>query len=378
MTLPLDILLAAWEVLKDSAIYMLFGILFAGLLKVFLPPGLVARQLGRGRFSSVLKAALFGIPIPLCSCGVLPAAASLKKQGANTGATTAFLISTPESGVDSIAVSYALLDPVLTVARPAAGFAAAAAAGLTENLLARPEESQVRPDLSCPVDGCCDGVDCPPEEHTHHHSFSQKAKAGLGYSFGELWADLAGWFMIGLLLAGAITVFLPQELISRHLGGGLGPMLLMLVVAVPMYVCATASTPIAAALILKGISPGTALVFLLAGPATNLASLTVLWKLLGRRATVVYLAAVAGVAVAAGLVLDLVYSLWGLSAQAMVGQASELIPSWAKLGGAFILLAISVKPVWRGLKARLSGESHDHDHGPKESPNQVPCQPGGT
>ena len=143
----------SWYLLLDTAPYILFGILMGGLLKVFLSPSQVARHLGQGRFSSVFKAALFGIPLPLCSCGVLPAAAALKKQGANNGATAAFLISTPESGVDSIAVSYALLDPIMTVARPLAAFVTALAAGFTENLLRPPRPGIAMADFSCVVDG---------------------------------------------------------------------------------------------------------------------------------------------------------------------------------------------------------------------------------
>ena len=143
MSLVTNLLLESWRVLEQSAPYVLFGIVIGGLLKVFLPPSAVARHLGQGRFLSVLKSALMGIPMPLCSCGVLPTAAALKRQGANNGATTAFLISTPESGVDSIAVTYALLDPVMTIARPAAAFTAAAVAGVAENLAQPPDPHPV-------------------------------------------------------------------------------------------------------------------------------------------------------------------------------------------------------------------------------------------
>jgi len=351
MHLITEIFGQAWRLLLDSAVYVLFGLLIGGLLKVFLDPGLVARHLGRGRFSSVFKAALLGLPLPLCSCGVLPAAAALRKQGANTGATTAFLISTPESGLDSIAVSYALLDPIMTAARPLAGLSAALAAGLAENLVRSPNREPVQaPDLTCPVDACCDGRDCPPEIHGHHHSFGQKLAAGLKYALGELWADLAGWYLLGLLLAGLITALVPADLLTGYLGGGLGSMLLMLALGVPVYICATASTPIAASLILKGVSPGAALVFLLAGPATNVTSLTVLFGLLGRRATAIYLAAISVSAVLCGLALDGIYGALGLSAQATIGQARELIPAWAEWGGGLLLLGLSIGPIWAGLK----------------------------
>ncbi len=361
MTLILDMLLSAWDLLCDSSVYILFGIVVAGLLRAFLNPATVARHLGKGRFVSVIKAALIGIPIPLCSCGVVPAAASLKRQGANRGATAAFLISTPESGVDSVAITYALLDPVMTAARPIAAFVTAAAAGLAENLLPSGKESSppAAPDLSCPVDGCCDGMDCDPAVHANHHTFGEKAKAGMDFAFKDLWPDLASWFMVGILLAGAIQVLVPQDLLGRYVGGGAPAMLIMLAAGVPLYICATASTPIAAALILKGVSPGAALVFLLAGPATNMASLSMLLGVLGKRGTAVYLASIAMVSVLLGLSLDAVYSAAGISAQAAAGRATELVPLWAKVSGGLALLVLSAGPVLRsltGLINRIRGE----------------------
>ncbi len=350
----LDIFMESWRLLREASIYVLFGLLVAGMLRVFINPGAVAHHLGRGRFVSVFKAALLGIPIPLCSCGVLPAAASLKKQGANNGATIAFLISTPESGVDSIALTYALLDPLMTIARPVAAFATAAAAGLSENLFGQEGvDNRVIPDLSCPVDGCCDGLECPPEVHNTHHPLSEKLRSGFGFALHELWNDIALWFLMGLLLAGLIATLIPAEIMTRYLGGGLPAMLIMLAAGIPMYICATASTPIAAALILKGVSPGAALVFLLAGPATNITSLTVLWGILGKRATAIYLAAIAMLAVASGLVLDRIYSFLGLSAEAIVGQAAEVIPDWAQILGAITLLALSIRPLYRAVRSRL-------------------------
>ncbi len=277
---------------------------------------------------------------------MLPAAVSLRKQGANKGAVTSFLISTPESGVDSISITYALLDPIMTVARPVAAFFTAALAGVAENLFdAGKPAKEVIPDLSCPVDGCCDGVNCDPRQHRQHHSAVEKTIAGLRYAFSEFWDDLAGWFFVGLLIAGVITALIPDDVFSRHLGSGLPAMLLMLAVGVPLYICATASTPIAAALILKGVSPGAALVFLLAGPATNVASLTVLSGVLGKRATGIYLTAIAVSAIVFGLLIDQVYTLLGVSAQAVIGQSAESIPGWLEGLATAVLLVLSVKPL---------------------------------
>ena len=358
-----QILVESWHLLLEASIYILFGMLVGGLLKVFLNPSYVADHLGRGKISSVLKAALFGIPIPLCSCGVLPAAASLKKQGANNGATTAFLISTPESGVDSIAITYALLDPIMTVARPVAAFFTAVAAGITENLLhTQTEEDWLRViDRSCPVDNCCDGADCPPDHHARHHSFGEKFSAGLRVAVDDLWGDLAGWFFVGLLLAGIIAVFIPTEVMTRYLGGGLPAMLIMLAVGIPMYICATASTPVAAALIVKGVSPGAALVFLLVGPATNITSLSVLFGLLGKRATAIYLVTLSLFAVISGLLLDQIYSGLGISATAIIGQAAEIVPYWMQLIGALGVIVLSIKPLYR-LVARFVPRSKADDN----------------
>ncbi len=385
VTFLYDILLASWDLLQQASIYILFGLLVGGLLKVFLSPAYVASHLGSGRFSSVFKAALFGIPIPLCSCGVLPAAASLKKQGANNGATTAFLISTPESGVDSISITWALLDPIMTVARPVSAFISAFVAGVAENILNPPDtEKRATPDLSCPIDNCCDGIDCPPAEHKRHHSFQNKFKVGIKYAATDLWAELAGWFFVGILLAGIITVLVPDDVVSRYLGGGLSSMLFMLAFGIPLYICATASTPIAAAFIMKGVSPGTALVFLLVGPATNATSLSVLVGLLGKRATLLYLASIAVVSVVCGLAVDAIYLGLGISAVAVVGQAAEVLPEWLMTAATLLLLVLSVKPLYaivggwfgKGDGCGCSSDScstghdhghahshHDHDHG---------------
>ena len=364
----------AWHLLLDASVYILFGLLVSGLLRVFFSPYAVARHLGHGRFGSVMKAALIGIPLPLCSCGVLPAAVALKKQGANNGATTAFLISTPESGIDSLVISYALLDPLMTVARPLAAFCMAATAGITENFFA-PAGPQHHdpPDLSCPVDGCCSGVDCAPADHRNHHTLTEKLSAGFKFAFNDVWADMVAWFFAGILLAGLITALVPSHFLETYLGGGLPAMLLMLIVGIPMYICATASTPIAAALILNGVSPGAALVFLLAGPATNIASLTVLAGVLGKRATIIYLTTIALCTICFGLMVDRLYQAFELSAQAIVGQAAEVIPPTAALAATIILLLLSVKPLAQRLhrRSRKNAEKHANLNGRALSPTDA-------
>lgn len=287
---------------------------------------------------------------------MLPAAASLKKQGANRGAISAFLISTPESGIDSIAITYALLDPVMTIARPVAAFVTAIMAGFVENIIEKPGVvNRYRVDKSCPVDNCCDGEACDSEEHKKHHSMKEKLMAGLTYGFVDVWGDIVGWFLGGLLIAGLIATFVPDDLMVKYMGGGIHSILIMLVVGVPLYICATASTPVAAALIMKGVSPGAALVFLLAGPATNITSLSTLYGLLGRKATARYLAIISLSAVLIGLAVDQFYIYTGIPARAIMGEASDVVPYWVKLSATVILLILSCQHLYRWVRKRKGG-----------------------
>lgn len=350
-----DVFSASWQLLVQSAPYMIFGLFVAGLLKIFLSPEYVAKHLGSGRFRSVFKAALLGVPIPLCSCGVLPAASALKKQGANKGATAAFLISTPESGVDSISITYALLDPIMTVARPVSAFLSAMTAGIGINIFQPP----VAPAVSVPTAdskttacGCSDN--CSTTETVQNSSLMDKLKETLRYGAIDIWSELAGWFFIGLLAAGIITVLIPDEAIASYLGGGLSSMLLMLCLGIPLYICATASTPIAAAFIMKGVSPGTALVFLLVGPATNITSLSVLIGILGKKATAFYLISMATVAVLCGLLIDLLYFSLGISAAAIVSTHSDVLPHSISLIAALLLLLLSIQPAMASIKRRIA------------------------
>ena len=347
---------AAWILLEESSLYILLGLAIGGLLKVFLSSDYVAKHLGRGAVRSVFKAALLGIPLPLCSCGVLPAAAELRKQGANKGATAAFLIATPESGVDSISVSWALLDPLMTVARPVAAFFSAMTAGIIENLWTSKEETRdnagvmITPiPLAQPT---CTETACECHHPPEPLSGWRRILEGMRYAASDIWGDLALWFFLGVGLAACITVLVPTGWITTHLGGGLQSMLLMLLVGIPLYICATASTPIAAALILKGVSPGTALVFLLAGPATNIAALTVLVKILGKRGVAVYLLSIAVISVLCGLALDALYFSLGISAMATIGEVAETIPHGVMLAATGLLLVLTVPVLRRWLASK--------------------------
>ncbi len=300
----------AWEtiwVFYEASIYLLIGFFVAGLLHVYLPADLIARHLGRNDTRSVGLAALFGAPIPLCSCGVLPAAASLKRQGAGRAPLVSFLISTPETGVDSVALTYGLMGPVMAVVRPVVAVVTALIAGIAS--MGVKEDPEGAP----PVDAACD--DACAESGAHEDAGDDGGAApgpsrrflhSLEYGFSSVLDDIALSLLVGLVLTGILASLLPDGFFTDVLGWGSGimPMLAMIVVGLPLYLCASASTPIAAALMAKGLSPGAALVFLLVGPATNLATMTVVGQLLGRRHLGVYLGAIVLVSLAAGLLVD--------------------------------------------------------------------------
>ncbi|MGI9569770.1 MAG: permease, partial [Desulfobulbia bacterium] len=265
---------------------------------------------------------------------MLPAAASFKKQGANKGALASFLVSTPESGVDSIAITYALLDPIMTVARPLAAFVTGISAGILENSVSWKPTTELVSSAALPV---ASGVENSEDEGK---PLTARFLHGLRYGFKEIWADIALWFFVGLFLAGIITVYMPESLSQMILGGGIVAMLAMLLMGMPIYICATASTPIAAAFLLKGASPGAVLVFLLVGPATNMTSLSVLIRILGKMGTLRYLIVIAVVSIMFGLGLDAVYFYLDIEAQAVISEARETIPLWLKLGSAVILILL--------------------------------------
>jgi HflK protein len=348
-----------WEILKEASVFLIFGFLLAGALAVLVPQGLLTRLVGTGRVKSVFWASVLGAPLPLCSCGVLPTALGLRKQGATPGATVAFLVATPETGADSISLTYALTDPVMTVFRPIAGVVTAIAAGLATNFFAVPRLRHAPAAVLPPAAGdpaADHGVHREVGDDGHVHAPYPLARADDGehtrmaapdaarrivqYAFVELLDDVSYWLVLGIVLSAVATFALPPELFEGIWGGGIVSMLLMLILGVPLYTCASSSTPMAAALALKGLSPGAALVFLLAGPATNLGGLVVLLKVLGRRAVAVYLTAVVAATLAAGFALNAVYRAWGLDPRATFGAAPEFVPNPLKIAGALALIAL--------------------------------------
>jgi len=344
MNIIISILNASWQVFYESAVYMLFGFFIAGILYVFIKPETVGRYLGKGKVRSVLLAALAGIPIPLCSCGVLPAAAGLKRQGANNGATMSFLISTPESGIDSIPLTFALLDPVIAVIRPVAAFITAIVTGIFENVLlpSKSSSDNISEVVCTGSGGCCSTNTFERQTEPEEKQFFKKIVSGLKFAFVDLLGDIGKWFLLGIILAGIITYMIPDSFFQSYLNNNFTAMLVMLVAGIPMYVCATASTPIAAALVLKGLNPGAALVFLLAGPATNIASISMISGLFGKKSLLIYLSSIAICSIVLGLFTDMLYYGMGISAMATAGQAADIIPHYIQISSAMILAVLMI------------------------------------
>lgn len=303
-------LLSTWDVIAISSLWLLAGFFIAGVLHVFMPRRMIERHLKKPGFFSVLKSSAFGIPLPLCSCSVIPVGVSLRKHGASRGATASFFISTPEIGVDSFLLSYALLGPFFAVMRVITAFFAALSAGWLIDSFPAPESAtgQTAADTS---DDCCHTASDRPEEE---HSSKSKLYRVLHFGYVEILDDLSTVLCVGFLLAGLAAVLLPADSFAAL---GLGPvssMFLMLFVSLPVYVCATSLTPLAAALIAKGLGLGAALVFLLAGPATNITTMLVVRRELGTRALVFYLLSIITTALLAGFYVNSVVVADGIIA----------------------------------------------------------------
>ncbi|WP_025820726.1 SO_0444 family Cu/Zn efflux transporter [Shewanella marina] len=409
------------ELFLESAPWLLLGLILAGLLKVFVPMAWMNKQLGGHGFKTTVKAAVMGAPLPLCSCGVIPAAVGLRRAGASKAATTSFLVSTPETGVDSVTVSYVLLGPFMAVVRPIAAVVSAIVAGLLvgrDDDDGKPAEAKVEAQKSSccsskqtttmsfkpvaqdaplmtnpqsPAASCCSSTKvesrssccssskpvvksscCSSEQasHGHHHdsgdsccdstkdvatelqhkSVLYRIGWGLRYAATDLVKDTTVWLLIGLFFAALVTTYVPSDFLVKW-GDGILAMLVMVLVSVPMYICATASTPIAAGLLLAGVSPGAVLVFMLAGPATNIATLGVVSKELGKRALWAYLGGVLGVALVSGVLVNYLVAEFGFKVMPQIGEHHELLPHWLVVSSG-IILAILMAKVLAGMLPR--------------------------
>jgi hypothetical protein len=289
-----------------------------------------------------VKAALLGAPLPLCSCSVLPVACTLRTKGAGRGATVSFLISTPETGIDSIAVTWALMGPLMAIVRPAAAVVTAMTAGFFETLRDRREPPPVVKGFACAL---CNSNDC---EHVARPTRWSRFWTFVLYDMGD---DLGPSLAMGLALAAAVGALVPDNFFERYLGNPWASMLAMLVLGLPLYVCATASTPVAAVLVAKGLNPGAALVFLLVGPATNLATILVVSRMLGKASAALYVGTIAAMSLVCGAALD--FGVGRLSIPLAQHEVKELLPPWLLAAGAVLLGALLAVAVGRWVYRRL-------------------------
>lgn len=329
------ILRATWLVAAQMSPWLLMGFLMAGVLSTVIAPAWLERHLGGRGFVPVLKASAFGVPLPLCSCGVIPVAASLRSHGASRAATTAFLLSTPQTGVDSILVTWTMLGPVFAVFRPVVALVTGLLGGALVGALA-PDPPKAPP----PVFPLASAVPPPPG------GAADRLRAALAYGLVTLPADLGRALLLGLVLAGVIGALVPADFVARYVAPGPLSVLLMMLVGIPIYVCATASVPLAAGFIFIGVSPGAALAFLIAGPATNAATLTTIGRVLGRRALGLFLLTVAASAFGAGLLLDGLMPWLGRAVPQFGAQphAHDHASWWSHL--AAVALAVVVAHAW--------------------------------
>ena len=353
------------HLINEMSPFLLLGFLLAGLMHAFIPGQIYSRYLAKPTFSSVLYSALFGIPLPLCSCGVIPTAMSLRKEGASKGAVASFLIATPQTGVDSIIATYSLMGLPFAIARPIIAFVTALFGGQMVNMAdkdpspALPREGE-ESQHNKPVEAGCECRHNHEHSHEHEHSFIGKIKEALSYAFLEMMEDIGKWLMIGLIVAGLITVLVPDSFFEVFKDNSLASMLLVLAFAIPMYLCATGSIPIAVALMLKGLTPGSALVLLMAGPACNMASILVINKVMGRKTLITYLASIIAGAVGFGLAIDhLLHREWFIPTIAPSAECCHeetSLFSWICTG---VLMLLLINAAWHHYHG---GHSHCHCH----------------
>lgn len=343
-----------WDALvmmtAEMAPYLLLGFLVAGILRVFVPRTLYSKHLAKPGMKSVVKAAALGVPLPLCSCGVIPTAVGLRKEGASHGACTSFLIATPQTGVDSIAATYSLMGLPFAVVCPIAALFTAMFGGWLVNKYAH----------EAPIDSPSMKENSP--SLTARKGWKESLKEAFSYAFVEMMQDVGKWLVIGLLIAALITVAVPNEWLAALHDYKLLNMLIVLAVAIPMYVCATGSIPIAVSLMAKGLTPGAGLVLLMAGPAVNSASMLVIGKVFGKRTLWLYLLSIIIGAMLFGLGIDyLLPSSW-FAVQSRIVETTchdEGISLFSYLCAALLLVLL--------LKALFfSGHHHHHHHGEAE------------
>jgi len=370
-----------YAIFAASAPWLLLGLLIAGIMNRFMSTELLTRHLGDNHWLSIIKAAFIGAPLPLCSCGVIPAALGLRRAGASKPATVSFLVATPETGVDSISISYALLGPFFAILRPIAAILSAIYAGFvtlwfavsrsksvaeTANSCNEGGASSAKPSaVTAEQKSCCASKsksEAPLEKVTTakkccagqssgeapaaQQPFLQRLGAVLSFATGKLLNDIAGWLLLGLALAAAIKTWVPNEWLVQW-GSGWQAMVVMALVGLPMYICATASTPIAAGFLAAGLSPGAILVFMLAGPATNLSTMGMIRQEMGTSVLVAYLFAVISASIALGVLTNHLVALWQIEIPLRVAELSAHQLSVIEHLSAVLLALLMLRNAWQ-------------------------------
>jgi len=347
-----------WHMVAEMAPYLIFGFAIAGLLHVLIRKEQVQRLLGKPGLGAVFKACLIGVPMPLCSCSVIPVAAALHKSGASRGATAAFLSSTPQTGVDSMLATYSLMGGLFATVRVVVAFVSGIVTGflielfcnnrVEDNAPPNSPATSLSPTLTPNPQSTPSKITSmakTPQVSTLKPQVSSpqpsRLSTALRYGFINLPADLAVALLVGLTLAGLITTLLPPDLISGPISTGPLAFLLATVISLPLYICATASIPMAYALMAAGLSPGAALIFLIAGPATNTATVISLWKMLGHKATLIYLGSLIVIAWIAGWLLN--NTLGTHTIEHNVHQHAAMQPElWQHLSGIVLILILLI------------------------------------
>ena len=332
------------NVVCEMAPYLLLGFLFAGLLHVFVPKRFYSRYLSRSNRFSVLWAALLGVPLPLCSCGVIPTAIGLRNEKASKGAIASFLIATPQTGIDSILAPFSLMGLGFAIIRPVAALITGICGGLLVNRFVGHDDDGTESSAVCPIDG------------------GNKLWQVLKYAYFDMIRDIGGRLVIGLVVAALIQVAVPDEFFLSFGSQPLLQMLVILAIAIPMYICSTGSIPVAAALMMKGLSPGAALVMLMAGPAVNLASILVVHKSMGRRFTTIYLLTIVGFSILFGLLLNATgLQLFTASVSHACCMDATALPGTFKLICATVLTLLIIYALMMKLFGRFSNHPSDPD-----------------
>jgi uncharacterized membrane protein YraQ (UPF0718 family)/copper chaperone CopZ len=325
----------AWKITSEMSPYLLIGFFIAALLKYFISDASIKKIAGKNNLASDIKLSLFGIPLPLCSCGVIPTGISLYKSGASKSATTAFFISTPQTGVDSIAVTYSLINLPFAIMRPIVAFFTSILGGFFVRLF---NSDEIKNEAVTP-------------EKVEVKSEKVNFVGAIKYAFIDFLDDISKWLVVGIFLAALITIAIPDDFFTNYIGNQFVEMIMILAVSIPLYVCATGSVPIAAALLLKGLSPGAALVFLMAGPATNMATITLVKKVLGTRTLLAYISSITLGALFFGILINNFLPAQWFSFHPGAHQHSHMLPQWLEISSTLIFLSLLISSLYRKISS---------------------------